>query len=113
MQETRYLRFIIKAGKGVRMDPKKLKAIKDWQAPTIVRGVRAFIRFANFYRRFIRSFTDIVAPLTALTGKGRQFRWTREADAAFHKLKRMFTIALVLAQFDPDRTTRVETDLLG
>lgn len=50
IQSTKYLSFIIKAGKGVRMDPAKLSAIKDWAAPTTVCGVHSFLGFANFYQ---------------------------------------------------------------
>jgi hypothetical protein len=53
VKTTKYLSFIIKAGKGTRIDPKKIKAIKEWEAPKTVKGVQSFLRFANFYRRFI------------------------------------------------------------
>ena len=87
------------------MDPEKVKAIMDWERPNSVKGVRSFLGFANFYRRFIRSFSEIVAPLTALTKNATTFRWTKGAEAAFTKLKPMFTTAPILAQFDPDRET--------
>ena len=43
-----YLGMIIRQGL-VCMDPAKLSAIKDWQPPSSVKGVRSFLRFANFY----------------------------------------------------------------
>lgn len=52
---TTYLGFVIEAGKGLQMDPKKIKAIQNWAAPTTVKGVRGFIGFANFHRRFIKT----------------------------------------------------------
>jgi hypothetical protein len=36
---TKYLGFIIEAGKGLKMDPQKVAAIKEWQAPTSLKGV--------------------------------------------------------------------------
>src|SRR5208282_3656250 len=113
VQETKYLGFIIEAGKGLRMDPEKVKAIAECEAPTSVKGVRSFLGFANFYRRFIKDFSDLVRPLTDLTHKGRHFTWSPEADTAFERLKAIFTSAPALAQFDFDRETRIETDSSG
>ena len=62
-QSTKYLGFIVEVGKGIRMDPEKVKAIQEWQAPTTVKGVRGFLGFANFYRRFIRNFSNLTTPM--------------------------------------------------
>jgi hypothetical protein len=78
-----------------------------------IKGVRSFLGFANFYRRFIKDFSDLVQPLTDLTHKDRHFTWSPEADKAFERLKAIFISAPALAQFDFDRETRIETDLLG
>jgi len=113
VQETKYLGFIIEAGKGLRMDPEKVKAIRDWEAPATVKGVRGFLGFANFYRTFIKNYSDLVRPLTDLTHKDKRFEWPVNADAAFRKLKEIFVSASALAQFDYDRETRIETDSSG
>lgn len=113
VKSTRYLGFIVEAGKGVRMDPAKVKSIVEWEAPTTVRGVRAFLGFANFYRRFIKNFSKLAAPLTELTRKNQRFEWTTAADDAFRLLKEMFISAPVLMQFDPDRETVLEVDSSG
>jgi hypothetical protein len=113
VQETKYLGFIIVAGKGIRMDPEKIKAIEDWEAPTSVKGVRGFLGFANFYRRFIKGYSDLVRPLTELTHKSQRFVWSTDADQAFRKLKTIFVSAPALAQFDYDKETRIETDSSG
>ena len=73
MYQVKYLGFIIDAGKGLRMDPDKVKAIVEWEAPTSVKGIRGFLGFANFYRRFIDHYSDVVRPLTELTHKDRTF----------------------------------------
>ena len=51
------------------MDPEKIKVIREWEALKIKKGVRAFLRFANYYRVFIDKFVTTAAPLTAFTGK--------------------------------------------
>jgi len=60
---------MLEAGKGIRMDPEKVKAILEWCTPSNVKAVRAFLGFANFYRKFIRDFSAIVAPLNVLARK--------------------------------------------
>jgi hypothetical protein len=115
-KSTKYLGYIIEAEKGIRMDPKKIKAIEEWGAPQSVKGVQGFLGFANFYRPFIKDFSKVAAPLTALTKqeyKGRKFDLPPEAFEAFEKLKAAFITAPILAQFDPDRETVVETDASG
>jgi hypothetical protein len=113
VQSTKYLGFVIEAGVGVRMDPEKVKAILSWEAPRSVKGVQSFIGFANFYRKFIQGFSDVVRPMMSLVKKDAAFRWTAEADQAFKQLKGLFTKEPVLASFDADRTTIVETDSSG
>jgi len=112
VKSTKYLGFIIEAGKGILMDPQKVKAIKEWEAPTTVKGIRSFLGFANFYRKFIKNFASIAAPLTRLTGNV-PFRWTKEEEEAFEYLKNAFITEPVLAQFDPDLETVLETDSSG
>ena len=87
---TKYLGFIIEAGKGLRMDPAKVEAIVNWSAPTSVKGVRAFLGFANFYRRFIKDFSAEVAPLDRLTKKNARFISDESANGAFERLKKKF-----------------------
>jgi Reverse transcriptase (RNA-dependent DNA polymerase) len=60
-----YLGLIIQEGK-LSMDPVKLSRIQDWPTPTMVKQVRGFIGFANFYRRFIKKFSKLTLPLNNL-----------------------------------------------
>ena len=70
--EVTYLGYVVGVD-GIRMDPKKVQAIVDWEYPSNVKDVRAFLGFANFYRRFIDSFSYLAAPLVALTKKDTKF----------------------------------------
>jgi hypothetical protein len=109
-QSVKYLGYIVEVGKGIRMDPEKVDAILSWEAPKTVKGVRSFLGFANYYRLFISEFSDIARPLTDLTKKRQSFNWNDKAQWAFEELKRRFISDPILATFDPDRETVLETD---
>ena len=51
------------------MDPEKTKVIREWEVFKTKKRVRAFLRFANYYRAFIDKFAITAAPFTAFTGK--------------------------------------------
>ena len=53
----------------------KLKAICSWERPQIVKDVRSFLGFANYYLRFISKYAEIAAPLTYLTKKDVEMQW--------------------------------------
>ena len=110
---TKYLGYIIDVGNGIKMDPEKLKAISEWQAPKSVKGVRSFLGFANYYRLFIQDYANIAKPLNDLTKKGVSFKWTKETEEAFQDLKSRFKREPILATYDPDKHTRVEPDASG
>ena len=63
---------------GLRMNPEKIKAIREWEALKTKKKVRAFLRFANYYRVFIGKFVTTVTLFMTLTGK-YHFLWTPEA----------------------------------
>jgi hypothetical protein len=109
VQEVTFLGYVIST-EGIKMDPAKIAPILEWNTPTCVKDVQSFVGFANFYRRFIKGYSELATPLTRLTKKDVAFEWTHEAQDAFDALKRAFTTAPVLIAFDPEKEITVETD---
>lgn len=107
--EVKYLGLII-SRKGIEMDPQKVECIKSWKTPSCIKDIQAFLGFANFYRRFIKSFSKIALPLTELTKKNVPWSWSQKCDDAFNSLKDSFIQAPILKHFDPDRRCYVEVD---
>ena len=73
---------------AVSMDPIKVQGITDWLVPTIVKQVRGFLGFGNFYRRFIDHYAEISRSLNDLTKKDTPFEWTPKCQDSFNELKR-------------------------
>lgn len=108
-QSVPFLGYIIST-EGVRMDPERVKAVVNWPSPDSRKALQRFLGFANFYLRFIRNFSQLAAPLTALTSPRTTFRWSDVAEAAFAKLKGCFVSAPILISPDPSRQFVVEVD---
>ena len=76
-----------------------------------VRDVQAFIEFANFYRRFIRAFSNVVHPMIATIKKNTTFHWTPKCQKSFELLKERFTTVSVLAHFNFKKEYILKTNL--
>ena len=107
--EVEYLGLVVRNGE-VLMDPTKLKAVEQWEPPKLVKAVRSFIGFCNFYRKFIPHFSTIARPLIDLTKKGVPFNWGKGQDEVFIKLKETFLSAPVIKMPDTTKLFFVMTD---
>ena len=106
-----YLGHIVSA-KGVHMDQQKFQVVMDWPQPRSIKELRRFLGLTGCYRRFVRSYASIAAPLTKLL-KNDAFQWTNLAIEAFNNLKLAMstTLVLVLPNFEKDFI--LETDASG
>lgn len=103
---------------GVRPDPGKVQAVKDWPVPTTIKQVRAFLGLAGYYRRFVAGFAKVARPLNRLlTGipadkrsQSKKVNWTHECQSSFENLKTALTQAPVLAYANYDKPFIVYTD---
>ena len=97
--------------KGIRMNPKKVKAVQNWETPTCVRDFQVFIGFANFYCRFIRAFSNVVCPIITTNKKNTTFHLTPKCQKSFELLKARFTSTPVLAYFNFEKKCILKTNL--
>ncbi|KAL0185720.1 hypothetical protein M9458_017390, partial [Cirrhinus mrigala] len=105
-----FLGYII-SSEGVAMEEKKVDAVLNWPRPNTLRELQRFLGFANFYRRFIRNFSTVAAPLSAMVKKGTtRLTWSQAALQAFDDLRRRFSTAPILHHPDPERPFVVEVD---
>ena len=82
---------------GIRVDPRKIEAIVNWEPPKNVTGIRSFLGLAGYYWRFVEGFSRMAMPLTRLLKKEVKFVWTKECQESFDKLKQVLTSTPVLA----------------
>jgi hypothetical protein len=92
------------------VDPKKVAAILDWKAPKDVQGIKSFIGMASYYRRFIKGFSKIARPMTALLAKKVEFKWTSACQESFEMLKQKLTTEPVLVLPDVHKPFSVYCD---
>lgn len=61
---------------GVKVHEEKIQAIRDWPYPRNITELHGIPGLCAYYRRFMRGFSQLAAPLIDLTKKGA-FRWTK------------------------------------
>ncbi|KAG6510926.1 hypothetical protein ZIOFF_028973 [Zingiber officinale] len=94
----------------VRMDPKKVLAIVEWQTPSTIPELRSFLGLANYYRKFIAGYSKKAAPLTDLLKKNMRWEWSDACKEAFEKLKTAIASEPVLRLPDFELPFEVHTD---
>lgn len=113
--EVRFLGHLINK-EGIHTDPKKVETIKNWVLPSKINELHSFICFANYYRKFIRNFNQIVYPLESLIKRRGskplkcEIDWNDEAKDSFEKIKHLLCHAPVLSFPTPNDTFVLDTD---
>lgn len=109
--EVEYLGFIV-SSEGIKTNPKKVEAIKNFPYPKTLKDLRSFLGMSGFYRRFIKDYAKLAKPLTALL-RGEEGRMSKTMSAktpiilspqaieAFNKIKSTLTSSEVMLQY-PD-----------
>lgn len=111
-KQLKYLGYVVDES-GLHTDPDKIRAITEFPTPSCRKDVKRFLGTASYYRRFIRRFSQVAAPLNALTSTRKSappFVWSAEAESAFNALKEALTSAPVLSCPDFTQPFTVHTD---
>eukprot|EP00731_Ephydatia_muelleri_P031379 Em0022g893a len=111
-RKVNYLGYIVSSG-GVQTDPLKVECILSWPSPTTQKELRQFLGLASYYRRFVKGFASIAAPLNHLLEKGKPWEWTKVCEHAFSSLKKMLTTSPILAYPDFEIEFTVDCDASG
>ena len=81
-KSVNYLGHVV-SREGVETDPQKTESVANWPAPSNAKELQQFLGLASYYRRFVKNFAHIAAPLHRLTEKGKIWSWSAECDLAF------------------------------
>lgn len=107
--EVLFLGHVI-SDKGIKPNPSAIQSIKDWKEPKTVKQVQQFLGFCGYYRQFVRSFSELAAPLSRLTRKDVKFKWDTDCQSAFNELKHALCTAPILAYPRDDSMYILDTD---
>jgi hypothetical protein len=107
--ETKFLNMIVNRD-DIKINFEKIKAIVEWEQFTHLKEIQAFLKFVNFYKRFIKNFFQIVKSLVKFIRKDQLFSWAKECQRTFEKLKKRVIETLVLSYFLFELKTFLESN---
>ena len=95
---------------ALEVDQPKVSIIKNIMPPTTVKGIRSFLRYAGFYRRFIRDFSKIARPLCRLLEKDAKFKFDESFQRSFEEITSKLVEAPIMAKPDWDTEFKIMCD---
>ncbi|XP_053699165.1 uncharacterized protein LOC128746141 [Sabethes cyaneus] len=109
MRKVTFLGFEI-SGEGIQPGAAKTVAVAEFAQPKTVHEVRQFLGLAGFFRRFVKNFSIIAAPMYSLLKKDVEFKWGDQQQLAFKNLKQILITRPILALYDPNADLELHTD---
>ncbi len=107
--ETKFLSMIMSRD-DIKMNSEKIKAIVEWEKFTHLKKIQTFLRFVNFYRRFIKDFFKIAKSLIKFIRKDQLFFWSKNCQITFDELKKRITEASILSYFSSELETFLKSN---
>jgi TolA-binding protein len=98
---------------GISVDPSKVEKVKDYPTPTSLKELRAALGLFSYYRKFVKNFSKIAAPMTELLKKDIPFTWTERQQKAFDHLKDCLVKAPILQYPNFEKPFVLYTDASG
>jgi len=111
-KEITYLGHII-GEDGVKPDPKKLEAVRNFTRPTNPKQIKQFLGLVGYYRRFIPGFAKIARPLTQLLKKDAPFAWGPQQENGFCILRDHLLKEPILQYPNFEKPFNITTDASG
>ena len=107
--QVQYLGHLL-SGAGIEPVPEKLQALREMIEPDCAKGVKIYLGFVGYYRKFIPKYSDIAKPLTELTKLDVPFVWTDQCQRAFELLKEYLLKEPILVYPDTSKPYTLYTD---
>lgn len=112
LSSVKYLGHVLTKD-GIQVDVSKTDTVRSFPVPRNQKELRSFLGLCNYYRKFVKGYSRITNPLTALLCKDAPFIWSEECQSAFDKLRTALTTSPVLAYPDHNKPFTLTTDASG
>ena len=106
-----FARYVV-TSQGIRPDPDRVEAIRNFPTPKDQTALRSFIGLAQQLSFFTPDFSHASAAMRSLLGKGKVFQWTSDQEFEFRTLKNMLAMNLKTNHFDSSRPVHICSRML-
>lgn len=96
--------------KGLKPDPKKVKAVEEMPRPTSKKELSSLLGFVNYLSKFLPRLTKVAKPLQELTFKEARFLWSPQHETAFSDIKQLVVNNPLLKFYDPLAEVTLQCD---
>ena len=110
VRQVKYLNYII-SSQSLSMNQAWVITVQEWLIPCSVKDVQSFLRFCNFYKHFIKDYSEVTHALTELMKRITLFHWDEGTEESFWSLKQAFQKAPLLTQFNLKESIFLKTDV--